>query len=1167
MAIRVNGRPDNPIAIGYGGSDVKELYYGGKLIWPAEIEDITGASITVVVRLNLNQTSAGTWTYNWTTNVAIPSNKAVSVVVSGGSSSTTLSLTGDGVSTPTSLGLTTNIGTAVLYSKTESSWTDDNQNTCTTQTTVNVTTVSAQTINVPFQLAQQSDGYWAYTYSTVIPVPNSVTMSINGTSFVVTGATGTTVTTVRTEPGTAPSSTGITGGTYYVQADNIVYTINPSISSVKPYDNTPYLSISPTFISVGYEGYDSQPITIQCNTSWTVTYSDTWIQNSLYPSGTGNGSTYLYATRNDGGERSGVITVTCAGGLSKSCIIYQAAAPALALSSGNYFYFNQPYTGRTISDTVVLTGDTMWEVSSANGISITPSRGANGTNVQIKLPANASTSETLFCYAYIRLVNNTSVTQTIGAYINPSEVVASPSISVSANNTSIDWNQGSTTVIVTANTTWQVDSNLLSGITTSQCSPLSGGSGTTAVTISNLPNNTSYVNGVSYRFGATTTMAGATNVSDSCEFSKSARPDNRPVPSITITSNPTNIVWSGTTYEITITVNVEDSTPWSISLYRNGTLYSGIEDPEGGRDTFSTLDGAGNMVLTIHTNQNTSTSSNVRWLVTGETTYGSSEIKDGETNKSASCITTQGKRATPAPSKYAKFVVTDYTFPATGETSHTFTITANTDWAIYQDQITGSDPEDPACFTVEGLETQGEITGSSGSKTIRITAPAYNGEGSTLDERYMIIPIFPLNMDEFNTTGYNTLTLYQNEKPYITQRDGSTASASTYSGATISKSFDTNAPWTASSLGWATMSPAQGPAGSNTVNININANTEYTQKTGNITVTTTAVSPNLPNASAIYNVSLPAKVDPPITPTLTVSPASTSITASYNSVEYTLSTNTTWSASSNASWARIQSTTGSAGNSQAITVSCDANTGETSRTATITFRTTYSSNNVTSAVTITQAYSRNYASFTCESVRVTNNVTAVTMAISANTSWVLDCDATMTPSRSSGGAGLSRIRFTFAENTSSFNTKIMRCAIELANDEDTNYGKFLTATIYQSAKDYTDIVNEVTYTFLVDYINSDFKYYIFESNPTPTGPIANYEECPMPCIHYGNVAVEERQALSPKINSVSGATSRYVVNTGHYYMIVYNTLTNTWSNWSNAFEWRDAENILIPIDV
>lgn len=1165
MAIRVNGRADNPTQIGYSGNNVTELYYGGKLIWPAEIDILTDSNVTVVVNVNLVQTSAGTWTYTWTTNYAIPSANPVTVSLNNGAS--VLTLSGEGNSTPTSAGVTTSAGTAVTYTKTENTWIDANNNTATTQTTVNVNTVSYERVYVPFILNQQETGYWAYFYSTEIPVANSIQMSINGTSFTVTGGTGSTLTSVQTAVGTAPTSTGITGGTYYVAAGNKVYNIDPAITQVKPYSNTPYLNISPTYVETSADGYESTPIRITSNVSWTVTYSDSWLVNSLSPSGSGNGSTYFYATKNTGAERSGIVTIS-GGGLVRNCAVVQEAAPAIALSSGAYYYTNQPYTGRTISDTVYITGDTEWEVSEITNMTVTPSQGVNGTSIQMTIPANNSTSSQMLCSAVFRLKNHTSINQRVQAWVSPAPVIElTPSISVTSNG-NVAYNAQSAYVTVTANTTWQINSSLLSGITVSQCSPTAGTSGSTQVEIRNLPTNTSYDSAVTYQFGATTT-ADSNNVSDICQISKAPSPDIRPTPSLTLESNPTSHDWNATSYNVIVTPNYDpnrDYDQWKITLLRNGVPYNGFEDQsEGGY--VSTLYGAGTATQEVLINQNSSTSQTVEWKITGETLYSAGQTYQNSPNVTATTTSTQAKKyvAPVQGTKYVVFTRTSYQYSPTGGT-YNFTVSANTNWVIYAEDIIGYGEDNDVFVDISGMEE--ELTGTSGTRTVTISVPAFNGDSNSLEIRNNVIPIQPIQYESGYNYRTNTLTITQPEKPYIRIGSGSsTVSAPSASLTSVTRNLGifSNSPWSAStSLDWVSVSPATGVSTDSRITFTFGTNTSTSARTGTITFTTMAPSPHTPQTSVTYTVTQPGAAVPPITPSLYVSPTSSSINSSMNSVNYTVTANTTWSVSKSASWITLPSTTGQSTTQEGVTftVNCAQNTSSNSRTGTVTFTTTYTGNNKTSAVTITQAGAQYYAGFTSGEMRVSPNVTSVTIHVSANTDWHIgEYDSALSLSSTYGGSGLSAITVTMPMNQSTFITKSYYIPIIMDNG-DVNQSYITTYIIRQNPVYNGDVTAETEYTFSVTYLNDAFEYYIFNTNGTPTsyGTCANVE---IPWIHYADVSEDWRLEAVPYYNTPSGGDSgQHCANNVTYYLRYYNTLTNTWSS-AYSFVWKDAENITV----
>ncbi len=164
-------------------------------------------------------------------------------------------------------------------------------------------------------------------------------------------------------------------------------------------------------------------------------------------------------------------------------------------------------------------------------------------------------------------------------------------------------------------------------------------------------------------------------------------------------------------------------------------------------------------------------------------------------------------------------------------------------------------------------------------------------------------------------------------------------SSLSYTAAGESKTVNvtSNTSWTAtSSASWLTVSPASG-SNNGAITAVAAANTSTSQRTATITISGSGITRtvNVTQAGASYN--------------LTVSPSSLSYTAAGESKTVNVTSNTSWTATSSASWLTVSPASGS--NNGAITAVAAANTSTSQRTATI----TVSGSGITRTVNVTQA--------------------------------------------------------------------------------------------------------------------------------------------------------------------------------------------------------------------
>jgi len=146
-------------------------------------------------------------------------------------------------------------------------------------------------------------------------------------------------------------------------------------------------------------------------------------------------------------------------------------------------------------------------------------------------------------------------------------------------------------------------------------------------------------------------------------------------------------------------------------------------------------------------------------------------------------------------------------------------------------------------------------------------------------------------------------------------------------------------------------------------------------------------------------------------PALTVTPSNQNVSASAGSTSFTVTSNTTWNASSNQSWCTVN---GSGTGNGTITANYTVNSSTTSRVATITVSGTGVSDQV---VTVTQAGAAATLAVTPPSQIVSESSGTTDFSVASNSSWTAFSDAVWCTVTSSG-SGNGTIMATYAANSS-----------------------------------------------------------------------------------------------------------------------------------------------------
>jgi hypothetical protein len=258
-----------------------------------------------------------------------------------------------------------------------------------------------------------------------------------------------------------------------------------------------------------------------------------------------------------------------------------------------------------------------------------------------------------------------------------------------------------------------------------------------------------------------------------------------------------------------------------------------------------------------------------------------------------------------------------------------------------------------------------------------------------------------------------------------------------------------NSAWTAvSNSAWCTVTPSG--TGNGTITANYAENMVVDPRQAAITVTVAG----LPAVTVTVSQS-------GATPYLSVTPPNQNIGNSNGSADFTVSSNTTWSSSSNVAWCTV---TASGSGNGVITANCSENTELSPRTATITV-----TGNAVAAVTVTVTQSGAPPTLivTPPNRDVSAPAGATTFNVSSNSPWTATSNTSwcnVTPS----GTGNGTITATYEENTDltsrQANLTVTVAGLPPVNVTVTQSGAMPTLSITPLNRDVTAPAGSTTFT-------------------------------------------------------------------------------------------------------
>ena len=195
----------------------------------------------------------------------------------------------------------------------------------------------------------------------------------------------------------------------------------------------------------------------------------------------------------------------------------------------------------------------------------------------------------------------------------------------------------------------------------------------------------------------------------------------------------------------------------------------------------------------------------------------------------------------------------------------------------------------------------------------------------------------------------------------------------------VNISVNSNTSWDVTvDQNWLKYSPSGG-SNNGSVSIHAEDNTTGADRTTHLTIKATRA-----NITVDIQVTQKAKSTTPTPtpdPTLSVGTSSISLAAAGESKTFNITSNTSWTISSDQSWCTVDATSGS--DNKTITVKADENKSTTSRSANITVK--YGNKSVT--VTVTQAGADVQLTVSPTSLSFTEKEESKTISIACNTSW------------------------------------------------------------------------------------------------------------------------------------------------------------------------------------
>ena len=390
---------------------------------------------------------------------------------------------------------------------------------------------------------------------------------------------------------------------------------------------------------------------------------------------------------------------------------------------------------------------------------------------------------------------------------------------------------------------------------------------------------------------------------------------------------------------------------------------------------FSPPSGTGNKTLTITVDENTSTLSR-----SGTVTI---KTSDNSISKTVT-ITQQGatEQKTLTVSK------SSITLGHAANSSGTFNVTSNTSWSV----------------TGNKSWIHYSPSSETGNKTVTITVD----ENTSTSSRSGTVTV-----KTSDNSISKTVTISQQGATVQKTLTVSKSSINLGHAANSSSTFNvtSNTSWSVTGdKSWMHFSPPSG-TGNKTVTITVDENTSTSPRSGTVTVKT--------SDNSIAKTVAITQQGATVQKTLTVSESSIILSHAANSSgTFNVTSNTSWSVTGDKSW--IHFSPSSYSGNKTIIITVDENTSTSSRSGTVTIKT--SDNSISKTVAITQQGANEQKNLTVSRSSITLGYAANssgTFNVTSNTSWTTSDNQNWIKRSSSSGSGNKTITVSVDENTTS----------------------------------------------------------------------------------------------------------------------------------------------------
>jgi len=785
-------------------------------------------------------------------------------------------------------------------------------------------------------------------------------------------------------------------------------------------------------------------IEIACPSTWNAKSDQTWLTVSP-TTGSNNGAIILTATVNTGDSRTATVTVSSTGLASKTIIVTQAAQATLQVSSNTLTIFKDANS----TASVTVTSNIDWTVSSDQSwLKVSPSSGKGNKSIVFIAEANSSLNPRTATVII-------AATGTASQLITVTQAAELPNLAVAQNKIRIAQAENSNaSVTITSNTQWTASCeqtwltiNQASGIgnqtlSFSASANLGSGSRTAVVTVSATGTKAQIISVIqSAQPGMPDLVVKTTNVSPVVDglidvndpWTNDWIPMSTPCwrNETSAMSSKFQILAGENAFYIAIIV--EDNTLSNYSDMYINTYERDCSEIFISMDTVASnvkvLETAGNWHIRTHRN-NDLFESNWQNILTADPKFAAISKTSAteyvqELILPFSALTNGITKAWDG--KYFRFdaATSDNTsgFPG-GRTQQQFwnsgsdeqwrdtkyygkaKIEANgpsldlnktTIEMTADDSVASFAVESSVSWAIKSDQNWLTVSPSMGSnnKTIDIFATKNTGEIRTATLTISALGLPNKTITITQAAGDVTLTVSQ-QALIMGQQENSSANVE----------ITSNSSWTVSSnQAWLTVSPASG-TGNGTLTFTAEANTGLSSRTATVTVAATgATSQTITITQAAGDV------------TLTVSQQALIMGQQENSsANVEITSNRSWTANSNQAWLTVSPASGT-GNGT-LTFTAEANTGLSSRTATVTVAATGATSRT---IIITQdaigALPTIAASDYFPTIAQAANST-INLEIASNTSWTVSSANEWLTVNQSTGTGNKLITFTASANLS-----------------------------------------------------------------------------------------------------------------------------------------------------